>query len=153
MPTTFDRWFSSVQFDGLTDGVLQLRAQNAFVRDFVTTHYLPVLKEKIRERTGLAVDVAWSIDADLATPVAEKPLDRPSVPPPSVSQSEDRISIPAPPVTPQPVAGLNPKYLFANFVVGASNELAHAAALAAAGAGSVRRYNPLFICGGTGLGK
>ncbi|MGZ3475526.1 MAG: chromosomal replication initiator protein DnaA [Polyangiales bacterium] len=154
MPTTFDRWFSSVQFDGLTDGVLQLRAQNAFVRDFVTTHYLPVLKEKIRERTGLAIDVAWAIDADLSSPVAEKPLDRQSVPPPPPSSSgEERISIVAPPVAPQPVAGLNPKYLFANFVVGASNELAHAAALAAAGAGSVRRYNPLFICGGTGLGK
>ncbi|MGZ3449857.1 MAG: chromosomal replication initiator protein DnaA [Polyangiales bacterium] len=154
MPTTFDRWFSSVQFDGLTDGVLQLRAQNAFVRDFVTTHYLPVLKEKIRERTGLAIDVAWAIDADLSSPVAEKPLDRQSVPPPPPSSSgEERISIVTPPVAPQPVAGLNPKYLFANFVVGASNELAHAAALAAAGAGSVRRYNPLFICGGTGLGK
>ena len=67
MPTTFDRWFSSVQFDGLTDGVLQLRAQNAFVRDFVTTHYIPVLKEKIRERTGFAVDVACVLSFGVAS--------------------------------------------------------------------------------------
>ncbi len=166
MPTTFDRWFSSVQFDGLTDGVLQLRAQNAFVRDFVTTHYLPTLKEKIRERTGFAIDVAWAIDADLPSPVSEKPVDRSSVPPIapavtspvreplrslSVNEHIHGDAVQGPPL-PSP-SGLNPKYLFANFVVGASNELAHAAALAAAGAGSVRRYNPLFICGGTGLGK
>ncbi|HTJ83069.1 MAG TPA: chromosomal replication initiator protein DnaA [Polyangiaceae bacterium] len=47
---------------------------------------------------------------------------------------------------------LNPKQTFASFVVGPSNQLAHAAAVAAAGGGG-RRYNPLFICGGTGLGK
>ncbi|MCK6449223.1 MAG: DnaA/Hda family protein, partial [Planctomycetes bacterium] len=40
----------------------------------------------------------------------------------------------------------------ASFVVGPSNQLAHAAAVAAAGGGG-RRYSPLFICGGTGLGK
>lgn len=47
---------------------------------------------------------------------------------------------------------LNPKQTFASFVVGPSNQLAHAAAVAAAGGGG-RRYNPLFICGRTGLGK
>jgi chromosomal replication initiator protein len=47
---------------------------------------------------------------------------------------------------------LNAKYTFGNFVVGPSNELAHAAARAAAGGGGPR-YNPLFICGATGLGK
>jgi chromosomal replication initiator protein len=48
--------------------------------------------------------------------------------------------------------GLNPKYTFANFVVGPSNQLAHAAAIGAAGGGGPR-HNPLFLCGGTGLGK
>jgi chromosomal replication initiator protein len=47
---------------------------------------------------------------------------------------------------------LNPKHTFANFVVGASNQLAYAAALASAGGGGPR-YNPLFIAGTTGLGK
>src|SRR6202034_2387238 len=48
------------------------------------------------------------------------------------------------------VEGLNQKYTFANFVVGPSNQLAHAASMAAAGVGG-RRHNPLFVCGGTGL--
>jgi chromosomal replication initiator protein len=51
-----------------------------------------------------------------------------------------------------PIEGLNPKYTFSNFVIGPSNQLAHAASIAAAG-GAGRRHNPLFICGGTGLGK
>ena len=51
-----------------------------------------------------------------------------------------------------PIDGLNGKYTFGNFVIGPSNQLAHAAAIAAAGGGG-RRHNPLFICGGTGLGK
>jgi len=50
------------------------------------------------------------------------------------------------------VAGLNLKYTFDNFIVGPSNELAFAAATASAGSGRPR-YNPLFIAGGTGLGK
>jgi len=51
-----------------------------------------------------------------------------------------------------PPDDINPKHTFGSFVVGPSNQLAHAAAIAAAGGGG-RRYNPLFICGGTGLGK
>ena len=54
--------------------------------------------------------------------------------------------------TPVPVAQLNSKYTFENFIVGSSNELAYAAAYASAGGGGPR-YNPLFIAGGTGLGK
>jgi len=89
---------------------------------------------------------------------------RPSAPPPPPGPAEDAAPAPAEEepreagkkpqlrrVSPPP-DDINPKHTFASFVVGPSNQLAHAAAIAAAGGGG-RRYNPLFICGGTGLGK
>jgi chromosomal replication initiator protein len=154
-PTSFDQWFAGIQFDDLTDGVLSLTARDEFVLEWVRDHFVPTLTQSIRDATGWSVQVAWSIDPDLPKPVCERPL-TPSIrprpiamrnsttPPPPNSETQVRMA-PAP-------TGMNPKHTFANFVVGPSNQLAHAAAIAAAGGGG-RRYNPLFICGGTGLGK
>ncbi|HEX8789675.1 MAG TPA: chromosomal replication initiator protein DnaA [Polyangiaceae bacterium] len=164
-PASFDQWFSGVQFDGLTDGVLSLRARDEFVRQWVEEYFLPTLSEKLRERTGLSIQVRWAIDTALDRPVTDRPVPFAPVkprgisvrpPPPAddaasgvhqIVPDSSRLSAVAP-----PVEGLNLKYTFANFVVGPSNQLAHAAAMAAAGVGG-RRHNPLFICGGTGLGK
>jgi chromosomal replication initiator protein len=162
-PATFDQWFGGVQFDDLTDGVLTLRVQNEFVLDWVKTNFLPTLTDKIRELTGWSVQVAWTLDQNLATPVAARaqmppvrprPLVvRPSNPPPPLAPSAEPPEKEAPRSRRSPPPEeINPKHKFANFVVGPSNQLAHAAAVAAAGGGG-RRYNPLFICGGTGLGK
>lgn len=72
----------------------------------------------------------------------------------STSRGPARSSTPARrlAIAPSPKAQLNSKYTFENFIVGPSNELAYAAAFASAGGGGPR-YNPLFIAGGTGLGK
>jgi chromosomal replication initiator protein len=170
-PASFDQWFSGVQFDGLTDGVLSLRARDEFVRQWVEDYFLPTLTERLRDRTGLSIQVRWIIDGSLEHPVADRPTPfspvrpRPlSVRPPVMLPGGDGTvdgesgvhaivpDMARPIAVAPPVEGLNSKYTFANFVVGPSNQLAHAASMAAAGVGG-RRHNPLFICGGTGLGK
>jgi chromosomal replication initiator protein len=151
-PATFDQWFGGVQFDDLTNGVLTLRAQNEFVMDWVKTNFLPELRDQIRDLSGDSVQVNWILDPHLAEPVSTARLVEPVRPRPMaiagdvapLSSREERRE--------PPPEDINPRHTFANFVVGPSNQLAHAAAVAAAGGGG-RRYNPLFLCGGTGLGK
>ncbi len=164
-PASFDQWFSGVQFDGLTDGVRCLRGRDEFVRQWVEDYFMPTLVERLQDSTGLSIQLRWSIDGSLERPVADRPASYPPVNPRALSVRPPvgeegtgvRRSIPENPpprivAAAPPIEGLNGKYTFANFVVGPSNELAHAAAMAAAGMGG-RRHNPLFICGGTGLGK
>jgi len=167
-PVSFDQWFSGVQFDGFSDGVLLLRARDEFVRQWVDDHFLPTLTDRLGTQTGLSVQVRWTIDGALDRPLAKRAAPfapvrpralslRPGVSPTDTVESPItgvRAVLPEPRVVgaAPPIEGLSPKYTFANFVVGPSNQLAHAASMAAAGVGG-RRHNPLFICGGTGLGK
>lgn len=156
-PGSFDQWFSGIQFDGLTDGVLGLRARDEFVREWVDHHFLPTITDFIRAKTGWSVQVAWTVGGNVQKPVVEpsaeqtKPV-RPKALSITGSGGEMPQSVRASAAPPPPLEGLNPKYTFANFVVGSSNQLAHAASIAAAGGGGPR-HNPLFLCGGTGLGK
>lgn len=184
-PASFEQWFAGVQFDGIVDGIVSLRARDEFVRDWVDQHFLPTIVDYLRSETGWSVQIAWSVGGELERPVAQgsrapvmrsRPVPstlRPSAPPRpieepasvDVARSSDGEPADADDVTraeapssrrgnrvPPSLEGLNPKYTFANFVVGPSNQLAHAAAIAAAGGGGPR-HNPIFLCGGTGLGK
>src|SRR6202021_262534 len=139
-----------VQFDGFTDGILSLRARDEFVRQWIEDYYLPTLSDWLRAHTGLSIQARWSIDVALERPVADRPSYPPvrprtlSVPPVSVpppdepSGIRDTISVtastaPPPPLrihaVPAPMEALNPKSTFGNFVVGPSNQLAHAASM------------------------
>jgi chromosomal replication initiator protein len=168
-PASFEQWFSGVQFDGMTDGVVSLRARDEFVREWVDQHFLPTLVDYLRSQTGLSVQIAWCVGGDLERPIstrsgqASAPVraraltTQPSDDAPASEAAADLDAAPPSKRTPRasappPLEGLNPKYTFANFVVGPSNQLAHAAAIGAAGGGGPR-HNPLFLCGGTGLGK
>jgi chromosomal replication initiator protein len=160
-PASFEQWFSSVQFDGLRDGVLGLTARDEFVRDWVKAHFLPDLLGNLNRLLGQdapeGVRVEWRISPTVEDPVCvAKPRPQRSRPPPAIPgsapPSSSRSSQPPSSSRAALIAALNPKHTFPNFVVGPSNELAYAAAFASAGGGGPR-YNPLFIAGGTGLGK
>ncbi len=164
-PASFDQWFSGVEYESFTDGVLALRARDEFVREWVEQHFLPTLIDFLRVKTGLAVQPAWSVGGVMRTPIAEGRAPEPVRPHPmrasivsegSASTVRAPASVRPPPSVrlppAPPVEGLHRKNTFENFVVGPSNQLAHAAAIAAAGGGGPK-HNPLFLCGGTGLGK
>src|ERR1700679_4240183 len=85
--TSFEQWFAGVQFDGLSDGVLSLRARDEWVREWVDQHFLPTLSDFLRDATGWSIQVAWTIDSALDRPVVREPSPpsiraRPSSPPP-----------------------------------------------------------------------
>lgn len=154
-PGSFDQWFGGVEYEGMAEGVLSLRARDQWVREWVEDHFLPTLLDYVRSQTGWSVQVAWTL-GPVDNPIGEariEPAPAPRPRPLSVNPPEsERPSVRRPESVPAPVEGLNPRYTFPNFVIGPSNQLAHAAAVAAAGGGG-RRHNPLFLCGGTGLGK
>jgi chromosomal replication initiator protein len=160
-PASFEQWFSSIQYDGFETGLLSLTARDEFVRDWVKAHFLPDLMGHLARLAGEAnpasLRVKWSISNVLDRPVCQPRRRTPepptTIPPPSgVNNGRSRSERPSRYSRAQLLAALNPKHTFPNFVVGPSNELAHAAAFASAGGGGPR-YNPLFIAGGTGLGK
>jgi chromosomal replication initiator protein len=138
---SFYTWFKPTSFVSEEAGLLTVRVPNELFKDWLNKHYAAVLNEAFSElkRSGLQV-----------TFIAE-PL--PDSPPISLSPAETIVTGTA---TPPPViagsAGLNPRYTFDTFIVGSSNQFAHAACRAVAELPS-RSYNPLFIYGGVGLGK
>ena len=121
-----------------------VRVPNALFKEWLTKHYAAVIGEAMGEigKVHLAVIFVPDAQGD-AAPVA--------------ISTEEAIAFEAAPmpgaVPPPPgAAGLNPRYAFDTFIVGSSNQFAHAACRAVAEAPS-RSYNPLFIYGGGGLGK
>ena len=160
----FETWFASVQFGGVRENTLTLIARDEFVRDWVQAHFQTRMLDILRSLLGHEVLVTWLVSPNLTRPVVVAPP-VPTAPAPAVpdhkrphrikiGERPGQIDRPAVPVIARSVARgqLNPKHTFRNFVVGPSNELAHAAAFGSGGGGGPR-YNPLFICGGTGLGK
>jgi chromosomal replication initiator protein len=148
---SFLTWLEPIRFDSFDGTRLRVRAPNRFYIDWIRSHYLELMLEGLRSRTGSTeLDIEWQADPSL-----EKHTDHPG------ANNPNRVSSVPPPATPPPArpsgapsstSNLNPKYRFENFVVGPSNQLAHAAAIAAASSPGTR-YNPLFIYGGVGLGK
>ena len=139
---SFYTWFKPTSFISDSGQSISVRVPNALFKDWLTKHYSIVLAEALDEVKRAESRVLFISDGSIQE--AEPPLEGPSTP----AIKPDEASA-APAAAP---GGLNPRYTFDTFIVGTSNQFAHAACRAVAEAPS-RSYNPLFIYGGVGLGK
>ncbi len=125
---TFQSWFGEVWATEIGESGVVISVPNDFTREWIEEHFRSLLRAVIRDAVG-----------------DDRPVHL-------VVRGEAPVERPAGPAVTRRVEGLNLKYSFDTFVIGSSNRFAHAAALAVAEAPAAA-YNPLFIYGGTGLGK
>lgn len=135
-PHSFNTWFKPTVMVANIGQALQVKVPNESFKAWLTENYQDLIAQAIDElqESNLSVNF-FAGDGEKSNPVApEKTLSRKRL---------NRIAH---------EGFLNPKYSFDNFVIGDSNQFAHAATLAVAESPS-KRYNPLFLYGGVGLGK
>ena len=128
----FETWIKPLTFNPSAGGEITIEVPSNLFRDWLNENYLDAIKEEFTTHYGEAAPVALSVNPSRATQEA------PSPPNPTVKPADSSTPI--------------PRYTFENFVVGTSNQFAHAACLAVASR-PAEHYNPLFIYGGVGLGK
>ena len=149
-------WLEPVQLEHLEGQTVTLRIPNRFYADWISSHYLDLILESLSSEAGVeGLEVDWLVDEKLQKSLdarAEQARKTEAQLAPHGRPSTPSAPPPQPPSGPPADNGLNPKYRFDNFIVGPSNQLAHAASVAAASSPGTR-YNPLFIYGGVGLGK
>ena len=133
--TTYATWFGAAGAGELTDDSFSVVVPNDFTREWIEGHFLGFLRAATGDVLGRDVRVRLAVGETEPAPAEAGPRGGPE------PGRGDTDGIAA-----------SPKYTFDLFVIGSSNRFAHAAALAVAEA-PAQAYNPLFIYGGTGLGK
>ncbi|HET9614150.1 MAG TPA: chromosomal replication initiator protein DnaA [Candidatus Limnocylindrales bacterium] len=145
-PANFETWLRDTQLIDVDEQRFRIAVPNGFAKDWLENRYRSLISQTLARIVGYSVQVEFAV-----------------VPSESGAEPENGAAGPAMPaaqvrVEPGPVGGegssanLNPRYTFANFIVGSANRLAHAASLSVAERPG-HAYNPLFLYGGVGLGK
>ncbi len=141
---SFETWIKTARAEQLENNCLIVSAPNPFARNWLQKYYVKIIADSVHDILGYQVEIYLTIaGGDETVNNGEQGLIWPS---PIADIPESHSLHP-----PKP-ANLNPKYVFSRFVVGSNNRMAHAASLAVAESPG-REFNPLFLCGGVGLGK
>ncbi len=136
---TFETWIQTTTIKELRDNSVTICTPNPFVLNHLQKHYLHVIGSVVAEILGKPVDIYLTLDRGDNTEWIDRHVTI-ATPRQNTPHSTNKLT------------KLNPKYTFYRFVVGPTNRMAHAAALAVAESPG-RDFNPLFLCGGVGLGK
>jgi chromosomal replication initiator protein len=136
---SFHTWFKPTTLL-LDDGSrVAVQVPNPLFTEWLPKHYSVVLAEALKDVGRPNTELIFVPEVKQAAPAIPSPSPLPEL----VEEASSALA---------PTVGLNPRYTFDRFIVGPSNQFAHAACRAVAEAPS-RSYNPLFIYGGVGLGK
>jgi len=137
---SFDTWVRNTKVINASEGIFTIGVQNAYARDWLDSRLTSTVSRLLTGLLGFPQSVRFivhhheDVEGELEDAAGEE-------------------FAPAEPASPRAANfTINPRYTFDNFVVGASNRLAHAACMAVA-ENPARAYNPLFLYGGVGLGK
>jgi len=131
---SFETWFEPTAYIGQERDCLYIKVPNPYFKDWISFHFSAHINESSQKLFSKTYDIKYILDESPSSFMRRSPEDR-------RSKSGSLLN-----------PNLNPHYTFENFVVGSCNQFAHAASLAVA-KNPAKSYNPLFIYGGSGLGK
>ncbi len=143
-PQTFARWFAGVEQLGSNESSLAIQAPDSFTADTLRSRYWGIITDILQQEAG--PNVVLTLSANNGSSNSAGPAQTP------VATHKEAVIQEMPQAPAERPEFLNPRYHFENFVVGSSNEFAHACSLRLAD-GMGATLNPLFIYGGVGLGK
>jgi len=133
----FKTFVSAAKLVSFADGILTLAVPTQFLLSWVKERCEPVLKDIFDNELKTSILIQYVVNPDFNFGIP--------------AEEEKKAAVPAA-ETPVKASSFNPNYTFETFVVGNNNRFAHAAAEAVANRPATA-YNPLFACGGSGLGK
>ncbi len=141
----FETWIKPATAETLEHNCLVIRTPNPFARNWLNKYYIKTIKEVVQDIKGHPIEIYITVadaddDSQLNLLASNSQVAWESANSPNNSRNRPKTS------------DLNFKYVFSRFVVGTNSRMAHAAALAVAESPG-REFNPLFLCGGVGLGK
>ncbi|MBC8036317.1 MAG: chromosomal replication initiator protein DnaA [Rhizobiales bacterium] len=155
----YSSWFARMELEECQQGRLAVSVPTRFLKSWIENHYLSRLQKTGESELGHLDAVQVRVRTRGGPP--QRPLERQPEDRPETTDTSRNIQIAAPainasqPMTLDRTGAIDPHQTFESFIVGGSNQLAHAAVsrVADAAAGAAVSFNPLFLHAQSGLGK
>ena len=142
--SSFTAWFKNTKLEIISDKEISIIAPNIFARTQLEKRFHPQILEALSHNGINSPSISYHVESSNKKPRINR----------EITKTESQESS-APLILPSKkshASNLNPRYTFDNFIVGSSNDLAYAACQAVASHPG-EKYNPLYLYGGSGLGK